>query len=411
MLTFELLRLDNERASWSTAVDRVYSLLSASEGPYLFPSYFIRATLPRIGGHIAIVRQGQRTVSAGFLFPRGFVRGKRAYTLRLHTVAEDAGIDADEIAARVEATLEAEIALYRPRAKHHYRETHRDVQGLDIGRPNEAEAIRIRHLQQRIWQTCRENLYPYDIHTEAFPTATSLVARKNGCIVGFVFGFYRFGTSLSSLNGRTVGQTELSIESQLLGVVPEFRRRGAGFLLKQQQARQALEENINIIHWTTDPLQRVNGIFNFEKLCAVSFEFFPDHYAFRDGLNRVTASRIGVTWLLDFNTVQRCLDSDVATCVPEVDRFDHTRIISRSNLNQASGQIPIAVEIPADWTSIQRQAPDRARLWRQSTDAIFSHCLARDRYVIRGVAHKAGKWYLIAHPCSFEAVDRDRGYY
>ena len=92
-----------------------------------------------------------------------------------------------------------------------------------------------------------------------------------------------------------------------MGVDPAQRGRGLATALKSAQAEFARQAGIDIVNWTADPLQWPNAVLNFGRLRAVAFEFLPDYYAFRNDLNRVAASRVALTWLVDSPRVRRGL--------------------------------------------------------------------------------------------------------
>jgi predicted GNAT superfamily acetyltransferase len=65
-----------------------------------------------------------------------------------------------------------------------------------------------------------------------------------------------------------------------------------------------------------------------------------------------------------------------------------------------AGDAPhIAVEIPSDWTALQRDEPALAAAWRQATDALFMAHLGYEpgRYLVADAAAEGPRRYLIAH--------------
>jgi predicted GNAT superfamily acetyltransferase len=94
------------------------------------------------------------------------------------------------------------------------------------------------------------------------------------------------------------------IESQTLGVLSDYRGLRIANLLKKRQAELAWREGVGVVSWTADPLQAPNAALNFGLLKAVAFEFAPDLYPFRNELNRVHASRFGLTWLVGSKRVR-----------------------------------------------------------------------------------------------------------
>ena len=94
--------------------------------------------------------------------------------------------------------------------------------------------------------------------------------------------------------------------------------RGLATALKSAQAELARQAGIDVVNWTADPLQWPNAVLNFGRLRAVAFEFLPDYYAFRNELNRVAASRVALTWLVDSPRVRQGLAEPIGGTVPDL---------------------------------------------------------------------------------------------
>src|SRR5207249_8318897 len=53
--------------------------------------------------------------------------------------------------------------------------------------------------------------------------------------------------------------------SHMTAVVDDYRNKGLGLQLKLRQREEALASGIDEIHWTFDPLQRLNAHFNLRR--------------------------------------------------------------------------------------------------------------------------------------------------
>ena len=315
-------------------------------------------------------------------------------------------LDQDEIINQVEALLGGDrVVFYDPDAKGQYHKTTvLEANGVEIGHPEAGEAVAIRDLQQRIWRSDPGLLYPSDIHSTAFKPGTSLIARVREEPVGFLFGFYSFGDRPLPEPWRREYGADLGLESQLLGVLPEYRHRGIAFLLKRFQAEETLEQQIRIINWTVDPLQYGNAIFNFGRLKAVAFEFNRHYYTFKNVLNQVATSRFGVTWLLETPRVKQALDSNAEATVlglhdnPDIQKVNDS--FTEFSLEEDGEKI--AIEIPADWTGLQSEDPDQAMRWEETSSQIFQHYLGHQngKYVVTSVARDGQRKYLVAERAS-----------
>jgi predicted GNAT superfamily acetyltransferase len=68
------------------------------------------------------------------------------------------------------------------------------------------------------------------------------------------------------------------LHSHMLGVLPEYRERGVGRMLKLRQREDALARGIGLIEWTFDPLELKNAFFNMERLGAIVRRYVENQY-------------------------------------------------------------------------------------------------------------------------------------
>jgi hypothetical protein len=139
-------------------------------------------------------------------------------------------------------------------------------------------------------------------------------------------------------------------------------------------------------------------------LRAVAYEFAADLYPFRNDLNRVHASRLSLTWLV---ASQRVDNVPLVGSRAEVVELGHRPQIPRANdgprgANLALTAPIIAIETPADWTSLQQTNLDAALAWRQVTDAVLQHYIGAEngKYVITGVGTEGERRFLLAERAS-----------
>jgi predicted GNAT superfamily acetyltransferase len=128
-----------------------------------------------------------------------------------------------------------------------------------------AEAV---ELQKRIWNFA-------DI--ELLPVRLFVVANKVG---GHSFGAYdgdRMVGFLLAIPGIKRG-AEGYLHSHMLGVLPEYRDRGLGRILKLKQRDDALGRGIELVEWTFDPLEIKNAFFNMERLGAIVRRYVENQY-------------------------------------------------------------------------------------------------------------------------------------
>ena len=68
------------------------------------------------------------------------------------------------------------------------------------------------------------------------------------------------------------------LHSHMLGVLPSYRNTGLGRKLKLKQREYALEQGIDLIEWTFDPLEIKNAFFNIERLGAIVRRYVRNQY-------------------------------------------------------------------------------------------------------------------------------------
>ncbi|MBW7885151.1 MAG: hypothetical protein H3C34_21465 [Caldilineaceae bacterium] len=406
--------LDAGHPHWGSELEHIGVLLGEAHNPALFPYHFLYATLTRIGGSLAIFEADGAEVGAGILFPRHMqLNGgalRRSYTLRYHAIG-GAQPALAEIAKACEAALGgAQVIFYDPTGPLSYYPTHQEIGPVDIGRPDAQEAAATRDLQRRVWGSPDEFLYPSDIHSAEFAAGTSLVARVDGRPAGFLFGFYKFGGGTLPADWHARFGGDFRLESQTMGVVPEHRGLRIAHLLKKIQAERAWQEGIGIINWTADPLQYPNAALNFGLLRAIAFDFVPDLYPFRNELNRVHASRFGLTWLVGSTRVRSIPLVGARAEILDLRRRTQIKRVN-DGCDRADFDVDariIAIEIPADWTDLQQRDLAQAQAWRILTDEIFTRYIGTgsNRYVVTGVGTDNDRRYLVAERAGAALWDR-----
>jgi len=153
-----------------------------------------------------------------------------------------------------------------------------------------AEFERCIDLQRAIWNES-------DIEVE--PVTSFIVAARIG---GQVLGAFDAGRMVGytlALPGVRDGACYL--HSHMTGVLPEYRGRGVGFLLKTFQRDEARARGITRIEWTFDPLEFRNAQFNLTRLGAISRQYLPNLYGVTSSpLHRgLPTDRLLAEWHLD----------------------------------------------------------------------------------------------------------------
>jgi predicted GNAT superfamily acetyltransferase len=128
-----------------------------------------------------------------------------------------------------------------------------------------AEVVR---LQQDIWGF-------QDV--ELLPLRLFVVADKiGGQVLGGFDGSRMIAFCLCIPGLKSGGKYYL--HSHMLGVLPDYRNTGLGRRMKLNQRQYALEQGVDLIEWTFDPLEIRNAFFNIERLGAIVRRYVPNQY-------------------------------------------------------------------------------------------------------------------------------------
>lgn len=241
--------------------------------------------------------------------------------------------------------------------------------------------------------------------------------REKAQLVGFVFG-------LPAIY-QTPDGPRLMHYSHMLGVHPDHRNAGLGFVLKRAQWQMVRKQGIDRITWTYDPLLSRNAHLNIAKLGAVCNTYHLDYYGvLRDGLNAGTPTdRFEVDWWVHSQRVNRRLSRQARQ---QLDLAHYlaagAEIINPSGLRSDGLPVPRAihfpfdvldqpmpaeaypglllVEIPADYLQIKQLDRNLALEWRlhcrQIFPVLFQHgYFVTDFIYLKG--HPARSLYVLSH--------------
>jgi predicted GNAT superfamily acetyltransferase len=211
---------------------------------------------------------------------------------------------------------------------------------------------------------------------ELLPVRLFVVATKVG---GQAFGAYdgnRMVGFLLAIPGLKPGGGSY-LHSHMLGVLPEYRNKGVGRMLKLRQREDALERGIGLVEWTFDPLELKNAFFNIERLGVIVRRYVENQYGtttspLHGGLP--TDRCVAEWWLASPHTEAILAGRTPARNVEEL------------------------IEVPADIDVIRREEPRRARDIQKSLGARLMSGFDRGLAVIgfersdRAGTYLLGRW-------------------
>jgi len=183
------------------------------------------------------------------------------------------------------------------------------------------------------------------------------VARRHGDVVGASMAF------------RGVDEHGPLLHSHIAGVLPGREHAGVGAALKLHQRAWALDQGIDRIVWTFDPLVARNAFFNLTKLGAAIVEYLVDFYGpLDDGINggdetdRAVAAAAGR------------LAAVVPGPLPCVLCPDERGRPRAQPLPDASGAV---VQVPADIVAVRAADPPLGAAWRTALREVLLDAFGR----------------------------------
>jgi predicted GNAT superfamily acetyltransferase len=148
--------------------------------------------------------------------------------------------------------------------------------------------------------------------------------------------------------------------------------------VEELQIERALEQGLDLMTWTFDPLESRNAYFNLHKLGVSSRTYREDYYgSMSDALNQgLPSDRLVVEWNLrgdmprhgetgTARPILACQGNEPELCLQDV-----------------PPDCPLAIHVPADIQELKRRDQESALAWRVAVRRAFSWALGRG-YVAR----------------------------
>ena len=152
----------------------------------------------------------------------------------------------------------------------------------------------------------------------------------------------------------------LHLHSHMTAVLPEFRDKGVGYVLKIDQWNWAKKQNYSYLSWTFDPLVRRNAKLNIAKLGVDISAYFPNFYGdMHDALNAGDESdRLMVSWRTD------------------IDAPKARELITKPETGD------ILIEIPEDIVAIRSKNQSESMKWRRQVREQFLAAFEKNGKVV-----------------------------
>lgn len=213
---------------------------------------------------------------------------------------------------------------------------------------------------------------------------------------GFVFGFLG------------IYDYHFRHHSHMLAVRPEHRGTRLAIALKEAQRDHCLDQGIEIMAWTMDPLEALNARFNFGKLGTYAREYHRDFYgAMPDKLNAgLPSDRFYVEWPIGMDrTYKRLRGEDHAPSLDDADGEGIRYLLRADGERPALADPPaddshLLVEIPADIQGLKREDQALALEWRIAARGAFESAFAQGYAAVEFLRGRNGRgaYLLVPQP-------------
>ena len=222
---------------------------------------------------------------------------------------------------------------------------------------------------------------------------------------GFVFGFLG------------IHDYHFRHHSHMLAVRERYRGSTLARELKEAQRDHCLDQGIEIIGWTMDPLEARNATFNFAKLGAYTREYHRDFYgAMPDKLNAGLPSyRIYVEWPIAHDrTYKRLKGEDHAPTLEDAEKEAIRYVLPVDGdgpgpVAPATDESHLLLAIPPRFQELKARDAKLATAWRMAAREAFESAFAKGYAAVEFLraADGRGAYLLVPQPRRGEPIDTD----
>ena len=232
-------------------------------------------------------------------------------------------------------------------------------------------------------------------------------ADDDAAAAGFVFGFVG------------IYDYHFRHHSHMLAVREPYRGSTLAVELKQAQRDHCLDQGIEVIGWTMDPLEARNATFNFAKLGAYTREYHRDFYgAMPDKLNAgLPSDRIYVEWPIGHDRTYKRLKGEDRPPTLEQAEAEGIRYLLKVEEGDRPGAVNagrageshLLLAIPTQFQQLKAHDKGRALEWRLRVRAAFEAAFAKGYAAVEFLraADGRGAYLLVPQPRREMPVDTD----
>ena len=230
-------------------------------------------------------------------------------------------------------------------------------------------------------------------------------AEDDPIAAGFVFGFLG------------IHDYHFRHHSHMLAVREAYRGSSLARELKEAQRDHCLDQGIEIVGWTMDPLEARNAAFNFAKLGAYTREYHRDFYGeMPDKLNAgLPSDRIYVEWPIGHDrTYKRLRGEDKAPRLEDAEKEGIRYTLSVDGdrpgaVTPAGDESHLLLAIPPRFQELKARDPALALAWRMAAREAFETAFAKGYSAVEFLraADGRGAYLLVPQPRRDQPIDTD----
>ncbi|HVT65110.1 MAG TPA: GNAT family N-acetyltransferase [Mycobacteriales bacterium] len=217
-----------------------------------------------------------------------------------------------------------------------------------------------------------------------------VLVRKAGEVVGAAIGF------------RGADEHGTYLHSHIAGIVPQCQGSSIGYALKQHQRSWAIEQGLERVVWTFDPLVGRNAYFNVVKLGASLTRYYVNFYGeMSDGINGGDESdRCLATWRLASDSAKAAAAGSFSPADLAQPRSAGAVEVLRRHadgspeLTSSDARVRL-IQAPEDIVSLRQTDPGTSQAWRMAMREALTTAFA-DGLEVVGVSRDL--WYVLARP-------------
>jgi predicted GNAT superfamily acetyltransferase len=246
------------------------------------------------------------------------------------------------------------------------------------------------------------------------------IAREGGVLLGAYDGARLVGYTMGWLglvdpDSSLPAARQLKLISHMTVVIEEYRDQRIGYQLKLAQREWAIDQGLDLITWTYDPLESRNGYFNIHLLGCVCDTYLGNYYGeMNDQMNQgIPSDRFRVDWwITDSDLASTDIPKSDSVGTPGIDdelpkerqiaahdpKYTSTGLISPPERSEILDAPRIFVEIPSDFQEIRLADLDLALSWRIHTRSVFEAYFLKEYQVVDFIFQRSPaprSWYVL----------------